>query len=382
MPGLYLHIPFCEHKCIYCDFYSLAPTEERMDGDAMMASFVEALRTEIHLRSATADGTDMVWDTVFFGGGTPSLMRSEQMEAILGDLRRSYAIDPAAEITMEANPGTVSQERLAAFRKAGVNRISFGVQSFHEDELRFLTRIHSAEQAEASIRAARRAGFDDLNIDLIFSLPGQTLDRWKSTLDRTLALEPTHVSCYSLIIEPNTPLLRMVESKQVSLLDPALDAELYEYTMERLRSEGFGQYEVSNFARPGRRSRHNDNYWNHGPYVGFGPSAHSFGSPVRSWNIANLSTYLSRLSQGQLPTAGEERLSREQLMTEAIFLGLRSDGIDLDRFEREFGRTLLHERRTLIDDLVGEQLAIVEPPILRLTSKGYVVCDEVCAKLG
>jgi oxygen-independent coproporphyrinogen-3 oxidase len=381
MPGLYLHIPFCEHKCIYCDFYSLAPTEERMDGDAMMASFTDALRTEIRLRAASV-GPEARWDTVFFGGGTPSLMGAEQMASILGDLRNHYRINDDAEITMEANPGTVSEERLAAFRRTGINRISFGVQSFHEDELRFLTRIHSAEQAEGSVRAARRVGFDDLNIDLMFSLPGQTLERWSQTLDRALALEPTHISCYSLIVEPNTPLLRMVETKLVAVLDPGADAELYEFTMDRLRSEGFEQYEISNFARPGRRSRHNDNYWNHGPYLGFGPSAHSFRSPVRSWNIANLSTYLSRLTRGELPTAGEEQLGREQLMTEAIFLGLRSDGIDLDRFEREFGRRLLDERRPLVDALVAEGLATVRPPVLRLTSKGYVVCDEVCAKLG
>ncbi len=381
MPGLYLHIPFCEHKCIYCDFYSLAPTEERMDGDAMMASFVEALRREIVLRSGSGTSA-LVWDTIFFGGGTPSLMRPEQLAAILSDLRHSYRIDPAAEVTMEANPGTVSEERLEAFRRSGVNRISFGVQSFHEDELRFLTRIHSADAAEASIRAARRAGFEDLNIDLMFSLPGQTLERWTSTLDRALSLEPTHLSCYSLIVEPNTPLLRMVESKQVALLDPSTDASLYEYTMDRLHREGFEQYEISNFARPGRRSKHNDNYWNHGPYIGFGPSAHSFQSPVRTWNIANLSTYLSRLSLGQLPTAGEERLGQEQLMTESVFLGLRSDGLDLERFEREYGRRLLEERRSLIDDLVEGNLATIQDSMLRLTPKGYVVCDEVCAKLG
>jgi oxygen-independent coproporphyrinogen-3 oxidase len=381
MAGLYLHIPFCEHKCIYCDFYSLAPTEERMDGDAMMSSFVEALRTEIRLRAgSTEPGT--TWDTVFFGGGTPSLMRAEQMAAILGDLRSSYSIDASAEITMEANPGTVTEERLAVFRQAGINRISFGVQSFHEDELRFLTRIHSPEQAEESIRAARRVGFEDLNIDLMFSLPGQTLERWTVTLERALALEPTHLSCYSLIVEPNTPLLRMVESKQVALLDPAADAELYEYTMMRMRSEGYEQYEISNFARPGRRSRHNDNYWNHGPYLGFGPSAHSFRSPVRSWNIANVSTYLARLSEGQAPTSGEERLGREQLMTEAVFLGLRSDGIDLERFERDFGRRLTDEHRPFVDDLLSEGLATLERGVLRLTAKGYVVCDEVCAKLG
>jgi oxygen-independent coproporphyrinogen-3 oxidase len=381
MPGLYLHIPFCEHKCVYCDFYSLAPTEERMDGDRMMSAFVGSLLVEIDLRTASAP-TGLVWDTVFFGGGTPSLMSAAQMRSILAALRERYAIAPDAEITMEANPGTVSEERLAAFRNAGVNRISFGVQSFHDDELRFLTRIHTAAAAEESVRAAHRAGFEDLSIDLIFALPGQTIQRWQETVERALALEPTHLSCYSLIVEPNTPLLRMVESRQVTLIDPETDAALYEYTIDRLERAGFEQYEVSNFAQPGRRSRHNDNYWNHGPYLGFGPSAHSFLPPHRSWNIANLSTYQARLSEGRLPTTGTEELGADQLMTEAIFLGLRSDGLNIDQFDRRFGRRFLEDHQRSVDSLIQGGLARVEGPVLRLTKKGYLVCDEICAGLS
>ncbi|MEK6651179.1 MAG: radical SAM family heme chaperone HemW [Bacteroidota bacterium] len=381
MPGLYLHIPFCEHKCVYCDFYSLAPTEERMDGEKMMSVFVNALLQEVSLRSAAVPA-DWIWDTIFLGGGTPSLMTAGQMDSILSALHSHYRISADAEITMEANPGTVSEERLAAFRSAGVNRISFGVQSFHEDELRFLTRIHSADAAEASVRAARRAGFDDLNIDLIFALPGHTLERWKTTLERALALAPTHLSCYSLIVEPNTPLLRMVETRQVTLLDPETDAVLYEYTLDRLERAGFEQYEVSNFALPGRRSRHNDNYWNHGPYLGFGPSAHSFIPPMRSWNIANLSTYHARIAEGRLPTTGSEELRPEQMVTEAIFLGLRSDGLDTARFDLQFGRRFLVEHEQSVESLVKDGLARLDGTVLRLTKKGYLVCDEICATFG
>lgn len=349
-----------------------------MDGDRMMSSFVGSLLLEIDQRSASAP-QDQAWDTIFFGGGTPSLMTAPQMRSIMSALRERFPIVPDAEITMEANPGTVTEERLAAFRNAGVNRISFGVQSFHDDELKFLTRIHSAAAAEESVRAARRAGFEDLNIDLIFALPGHTQERWAESLERALALQPTHLSCYSLIVEPNTPLKRMVESKQVSVIDPETDATLYEYTIDRLERAGFEQYEVSNFSLPGRRSRHNDNYWNHGPYLGFGPSAHSFLPPHRSWNIANLSTYQARIAEGRLPTDGTEELKKNQLMTEAVFLGLRSDGLNTKSFDEHFDQRFMEQHRSVVEGMVRDGLARIDGPVLRLTKKGYLVCDEICA---
>jgi oxygen-independent coproporphyrinogen-3 oxidase len=225
-----------------------------------------------------------------------------------------------------------------------------------------------------------------VSIDLIFSLPSQTQDRWISNLDQAMELNPTHISCYSLIVEANTPLFRMVESKQVSLLNPETDAELYELTISYLTGHGYQQYEVSNFARPGFKSRHNKSYWEHTDYLGFGPSAHSFTSqgrhadgPERSWNIANLSAYCSKLEMGQLPVVGMEHLTVDQLLHEEIFLGLRSEGIDLGRFRTRFGKDLITEHELEVRDLLKSSLAVVEDGKLRLTAKGYPLCDEICA---
>ncbi len=377
MASLYLHIPFCEHKCIYCDFYSIAPHEGGGDQNALIGRFLGALRREIDLRG-TAPFTGADYTTVYFGGGTPSLLPPEAVGEILGRLREKYRIRPDAEITLEVNPGTVDGESLAGYRRAGINRVSIGIQSFHEDDLSFLTRIHTAEQAKACVRLAREAGIGNVSLDLIFALPGQTPERWRGNLEEAMALAPSHISCYSLIVEPDTPLFRMVQAKQVQPVDAERDAELYEFTIDFLARHGYAQYEVSNFALPGFESQHNSRYWDHTDYLGFGPSAHSFWSDRRWWNIANLQTYVDRLGRGEPPTAGEESLNRDQLMEESIFLGLRSSGIDLERFRRRFERDLQRDFAGVIDRLVADGLATVDRAQLRLTRKGYLVCDEIC----
>ncbi|MBI4417849.1 MAG: radical SAM family heme chaperone HemW [Ignavibacteriales bacterium] len=378
--SLYLHIPFCEHKCIYCDFYSLAP---RGDGEgkeqALIRKFLVALESEILLR--TADGRfRTTCDTVFFGGGTPSLLEPSNIATILDLLRAGFSVTEDAEITLETNPGTVDRQKLAAFRKAGVNRVSVGIQSFHEDDLRFLTRIHSAEQAKECVRNAFEAGFSNVSLDLMFALPGQTMDRWKENLEQAVALQPTHLSCYSLIVEPGTPLQRMVESKQVAPLPPELDAELYAMTIEVLAVHGFEQYEVSNFCKRGFQSRHNVKYWSRGNYLGFGPSAHSHWDGLRWWNIANLPTYLQRLSAGAFPVAGEELLTLEQRKDEEVYLGLRSTGLDLKRFSESHGVDLRNRFWDVIDRLVRAKLATADDHVLKLTPQGYAVCDEICCE--
>lgn len=371
MASLYLHIPFCEHKCIYCDFYSI----ESLDP---MDAFVAALKKEItmYARHATEP-----FDTVFFGGGTPSLLPASTVGEILDLLGSTYGIAPGAELTLEANPGTVDQAKLTELRAAGINRLSFGVQSFHEDDLKFLTRIHSADQARESVRMARSAGFDNVSVDLIFSLPGQTMERWDANLRSAVALAPEHISCYSLIVEKGTPLARMVESRQVSTLPVETDARLYEHTMAALAAAGYEQYEISNFARPGLHSRHNSNYWNHANYLGFGPSAHSFWNGRRWWNIANLRTYLERVGAGEAPLAGEETLSGGQLLDEEVMLGLRSTGIDLAGIDARYGVRLLEENSGEIERLIADGFAAVEGRRMRLTPKGYLICDEISGSL-
>ena len=400
MSSLYLHIPFCEHKCIYCDFYSVAPngnkekssarlrraqssrSVERSDEpfDSLVDRFLVALRTEIELRHA--DGRyDAEYSTIFFGGGTPSLLPPSNVGEILDLLHAKFRVRSDAEITLETNPGTVTLKTLRELRKVGVNRISMGIQSFHDDDLKFLSRIHTAEQAKSCVRDAFRAGFENVSFDLIFSLPSQSLERWESNLQQAVALEPSHISCYSLIVEPDTPLYKMVESKQISPLPENVDAKMYETTIAFLRTHGYEQYEVSNFARPGFKSRHNLSYWNHDQYLGFGPSAHSFWDGRRFWNIANIVNYTEFLNRGQLPEAGGEELTEEQLLEEEIFLGLRSEGIDLKKFRRLYRKDLLESASTRVRDFLQDDLLVLDRERLRLTSKGYLLCDEIASTL-
>jgi oxygen-independent coproporphyrinogen III oxidase len=378
MASLYVHIPFCEKKCLYCDFYSIetrAPLEE----------FLAGLVAEIELYAPIGEGT--LFDTLFFGGGTPSLLTPAQLERVLSRLRSSFALAGDAEITLEANPGTIDPEKLSACRSLGVNRLSIGVQSLDDQELKFLSRIHDSKEAVDSVLLARQAGFDNISIDLIYSLPGQTPGQWLHTLERSLALEPQHVSAYSLIVEDNTGLSRMVKAKLVSPNPVEAEAALFELTMHVMDKSGFEHYEVSNYAKPGFRSRHNYSYWSHENYLGFGPSAHSFwctgdGRSGQRWaNIAHVSTYFQRLMSRELPVAFREEVGVRDLVNERIFLGLRADGVDLGRLQTDFGVLLRTEQQKIIEELVREELAVLRGGRLCLTARGFLLCDEIAGKL-
>ncbi|MEX2116058.1 MAG: radical SAM family heme chaperone HemW [Bacteroidota bacterium] len=378
--SLYLHIPFCEHKCIYCDFYSVAPNGGgSADYRALIDRFLSALEKEIAFRGSDPQ-FQASYETVFLGGGTPSLLEASNIERILGLLADRFSLVDGAEITLETNPGTVDRAKLEAFRKAGVNRLSVGIQSFHEDDLRFLTRIHSADQAMDCIRNAYAAGFENVSLDLIFALPGQTMDRWRVNLETAMKLQPTHISCYSLIVEENTPLHRMVAAKQVTPLAQERDAELYEFTIGFLESHGYEQYEVSNFCKPGFHSRHNSRYWDHGNYLGFGPSAHSFWNGTRWWNLSNVTKYAQLMEQGTIPVGGKEILTGDQRKDEEVFLGLRSSGIDLGGFKERHGSDLEQDFREVIHRLLDTRLATSDGKTLRLTARGYALCDEICTE--
>ncbi len=374
MPGLYLHIPFCETKCIYCDFYSIESFQH-------YDIFLDNLHAEIALRAdATDSGTE--FHSVFFGGGTPSLLTDVQLGGILDSVRQRFILTADAEITMECNPGTVDVEKLRGYRAAGVNRLSFGVQSFHEDDLQFLSRIHSVEEAEQAIRNAHVAGFDNVNLDLMFSLPGQTPERWMHNLERARTLGTTHLSCYSLTVEQGTPLATMVRNKMVSMPPDESDAELFETTMDTLGEWGFRQYEVSNYALPGYECRHNLTYWRHDDYLGFGPSAHSTWDGRRWWNLSSLTAYNEALSLGKLPEAGGELLTPELRRAEYLYLRLRSEGIDLLEYTRLFDRDLYTDNSGFIGRCLDAGLLELSDARLRLTRKGMLVCDEMCAELG
>jgi oxygen-independent coproporphyrinogen-3 oxidase len=377
MTSLYVHIPFCEKKCMYCDFYSI-------ENRSMVPRFISAVLREIGSARQCAEDPA---GTLFFGGGTPSLLHPDELSAIMSAIRSVFRLDDSAEITMEMNPGTVTQERFATYRSLGINRVSLGVQSFDDGELRFLERIHTADDAERAVTLARTAGFDNISVDLIYSIPGQTLESWTRTLMRAMNLHPDHISAYSLIIEENTPLARRVQAGEVTPNGPDVEAEMYEFTMAWMADHGFEHYEVSNYARPGFQSRHNASFWNHANYLGFGPSAHSFwrarGSGVgeRWWNVANITDYCKTLEGGGLPHAGRESVGPRELANEQIFLGLRSGGLDPMVLERESGQGDSNERLTVLKSLLSAGLVRKEAEKYRLTPAGYLLCDEIAARL-
>jgi oxygen-independent coproporphyrinogen-3 oxidase len=331
MSGIYIHIPFCERKCIYCDFYSV----ENLN---LIDRFTESLLKEIEIFSIEADFfNDSIFDTIYFGGGTPSLLEPAQIEKILNKLSQSFKISSNPEITLETNPGTVDKRKLLEFKNLGVNRISFGVQSFFDDDLKFLGRIHTGEDAFKCVNDSFEVGFENVSIDLIFGLPGQTVEKWLENLKFAVSLNVPHISAYNLIVERGTPLHELFSLGKVEIPEDEIQAQLYERTIDFLENAGYVHYEVSNYAFEGFESRHNLKYWQYENYIGFGPSAHSFWINKRWWNFANLNKYINALDLGKIPVANFEILDEEKMIEEFIYLGLRSKGINVARFKGKFG---------------------------------------------
>jgi len=378
MASLYLHIPYCEKKCIYCDFYSI----ENMNS---MEQFLAALEKEIRMYAERFSGRDTI-DTVFFGGGTPSLLPPSTMERILTALHSNYRINSDAEITVETNPGTVDIEKLRGYRSLGVNRLSLGIQSFHPGELAFLSRIHTSEEAVQCVENAYSAGFENISVDLIFSLPNQTLERWQENLRRAIALQPKHISAYSLIVEEHTPLFVMVQNKMVSPLPENLDAEIYESTIGMMTDHGYHQYEISNYAKPGYECRHNRNYWNHTNYLSFGPSAHSFwkDNPTRGsrwWNVRSIAEYCQSISKDEFPVSGSEVVDKEKMFSEAIFLGLRTGELNVATLQQLYGIDMLTTHGEKLKNFSDDDLLRINDRNITLTRKGFLMCDAIAESL-
>ncbi|NCQ19431.1 MAG: radical SAM family heme chaperone HemW, partial [Ignavibacteria bacterium] len=296
--SLYIHIPFCDHKCIYCDFYSIITH----DG---IQIYLDALKKEIEY-FARNYSAGRKFTTIFFGGGTPSLLAPHEIEEIIFQLKNNFTVSKDAEITLETNPGTVDKEKLKDFLKAGINRISIGIQTFDDEELKFLTRIHNKQTAIETVWLAKEVGFKNISLDLIFNLPKQTKEKWMLNLQTAIALPITHLSAYSLILERGTILNKLVLDKKVVLQDEDYDAELHEMTIEFLNRNNFVQYEVSNFALKGFECRHNLAYWQYKNYLGFGTSAHSFVNGKRWWNYSPLKFYVDSVTQKENAVIGEE----------------------------------------------------------------------------
>ena len=375
--ALYIHIPFCEKRCVYCDFYTVAGVSSRIP------DYVAALKKEIGLRAAEPFWQRQRFATVFFGGGTPSLLSPQQIAEILDTVFGAFQFEQHPEITIEANPGTLTSEQLARYRSTGVNRLSLGVQSLHADELERLDRIHSPQQAIDAVMMARHAGFKNINTDFIFALPQQTIPRWQASLEQAFELQPTHISAYNLTIEHGTPLDVKIRKGEMEPLSEEEERAFYQFTIDFLESHGYRQYEISNFAKPGFEAKHNIKYWDGSVYLGLGASAHSFDGKRRFWNVANLRKYLEALTAARLPEDSAEQLSKSQQMFETAFLGLRQrHGVDLAAFAKKFRQSFDATFNGLVPELEKGGLLIRRDERLQLTPEGLFLCDEICAKLG
>ncbi|HEY0783183.1 MAG TPA: radical SAM family heme chaperone HemW [Thermoanaerobaculia bacterium] len=367
--GLYLHIPFCSAICPYCDFaVTLGGAERR-------ARFVSHLVTEVEMWR----GVPLAFDTVYFGGGTPSALAPREIETILDAVRGSLDVAADAWLFLEANPEDVTVESVAAWRGLGVRTLSLGVQSFDARALQFLGRRHSAETARRSVLLAREAGFHTVSLDLIYGLLGETPEAFRRSLDAAISLAPDHLSCYQLTIHDGTLFgVRAARGELAELPEPE-QADLFAFTHAYLADHGYPAYEISNFARGAdHRSRHNRKYWDHTPYLGLGPSAHSLIAARRFWNERRLAAYEKRVAGGEKPIADGEDLSRVQLALEALMLGLRTtDGVDLGRFRERYGVDLLAGNGSLVERLVREGFVALSGSALAPTRRGLAVADAL-----
>jgi oxygen-independent coproporphyrinogen-3 oxidase len=374
--GIYIHIPFCRRKCHYCDFYSISDLSQQH-------RFIEALLEEMELAASSSYCLGLEFDSLYMGGGTPSVLTRDAIVRVVTSAYRHFRIALDSEVTIEVNPGTVSMDDLRYYHDIGINRINIGIQSFQENNLAFLGRIHSAVVAEKTLAEARKIGFNNIGIDLIYGLPEQSEKDWSQDLERAVAYHPEHLSCYTLTYDKGTAITADMQRGKFVPAKPEQVAQLYLFTVGALRHHGYEQYETSNFARSiSFRSRHNYKYWNFTPYLGLGPSAHSFFLPERVWNKSDLKSYLVDLENGCRPVGGQETLTREQLMIETVYLGLRlSDGIDLAKFERCFSEKFqVLFKKPLAVSLQDGLLEITEGRC-RLKPRGMLLIDSIASSL-
>lgn len=366
----YIHIPFCEHLCHYCDFNKVFLKGQPVD------EYLQALEREMEL--TLQDRPSSPFGSIFVGGGTPTALDARQLEMLCTSIRKHMPLEEGAEFTFEANPGDLSEDKLKALYDAGVNRLSFGVQTFNEELLKRIGRTHRAKDVFSSIELAKKTGFSSISVDLIYSLPGQTIAEFKETLDTAFTLDIQHYSGYSLIIEPKTVFYNLM--RKGKLPSPGEDAEaaMYELLMERMDLEGFKQYEISNFALPGFESRHNLTYWNNEEYYGFGAGAHGYTGGSRNANYGPLKKYMEPLSENKLPVMESHIVTKAEKMEEEMFLGLRkTEGVEVSRFMEKFEEDPLLLFRSELERLQTLELIEAGGKSIRLTRKGRLLGNEV-----
>lgn len=374
MAGIYLHIPFCKQACHYCNFHF--STSLHYKTDLVNAMLQE---TKLAARQFPFPPGETV-HTIYFGGGTPSLLTISELTDLLNAVRGHFNVHPDAEITLEVNPDDISEDRLTGWRNAGINRLSIGVQSFFEEELRWMNRAHSAQQALEQVAHARKY-FDNITIDLIYGGPGLSDEQWKQNLEQAKALNIPHLSCYALTVEPQTPLNKMIRTGKVPDVDPDKQSRHFLYLMQWARENGYEHYEISNFARPGYRSRHNSAYWQGKPYIGLGPSAHSFDGSSRWWNIANNQAYIRSLNAGIIPFE-KETLTPVQQLNEKIMISLRTaEGLDIDDLPAPENTDVRGQLLSASRRHIETGHLVMDERWLRLTDEGRLLADGIAADL-
>lgn len=373
--GIYIHVPFCPYHCIYCDFDVVVYPERRM------APYIDALLKEISFVQQRYD-PGLPVDTVYFGGGTPGLLPVDQLARVLDCLHEHVTVQPNPEITVESNPELITPERAGQFRNIGINRVSIGVQSFIDAELRLLGRGHTAEDVWTSFAVLRDAGFHNLNLDLIGGLPGQTMSQWQYNLDQAFALRPEHLSMYLLEVHEGTTLARLIKHGRRPPPDDELSVEMYYALYDRAEAEGYEHYELSNYCLPGYRSRHNLKYWSDIPYLGFGCSAASYDGHERRVNIRTPGHYVEQINTTGQATVTRTPMAPKTQQQEALFLGLRRiQGINLNEFQARYGVDVWAEYADELQPLLDAELITRNNDCLRLTRKGWVLSNQVFAAL-
>ena len=371
MAGIYIHIPFCKQACHYCDFHFSTQLKKK-------EPLLYALHQELELRRDTLPDTPV--ETLYFGGGTPSLLSPEEISGLIKTARKHYTFIDHPEITLEVNPDDVTSENVKVWREVSVNRLSLGIQSFYDDDLKFMNRAHTAREAKRSLELVR-SNFDNVSIDLIYGFPQLSMDKWVRNLETALSFEIPHVSAYALTVEPRTALHSFIRKGKVPGLDEKLTESHFELLTTRLEEAGFVHYEISNFGKPGYFSRNNTAYWTGQPYLGIGPSAHSFTGMVRSWNVANNSTYIKALAAGQLPLTIEE-LSHKDRYNEVVMTGLRTIwGVSASDIASQFGESYKKYFLARISPYLKSEKLILEGEIVTTSKSGKFLVDGIAADL-
>ena len=372
MAGIYIHIPFCKRRCIYCDFFSTTQSEKK-------PTYIHALCQELEMRKNYLGGEEI--ETIYLGGGTPSQLTEEELNEIFTSLYNIYKVKEDAEITLEANPDDLTPEYVSMLRRLPINRISMGIQTFQEETLKLLHRRHTARQAIEAFQRCREAGFRNISIDLMYGLPGETLDTWKQDLQQAINLHPEHISAYHLIYEEGTELWKLKEQHQVEEADEDLSVTLFSTLINELTNAGYQHYEISNFCLPGLHSRHNSSYWTGKKYLGCGPSAHSFNGISRQWNVASLSKYIEGIISGK-PDFEIEDLNLYTRYNDFVITSIRTCwGMSLSRLRTEYGEELYNYCFRTAKPHIDEGVLEIREGVLKLTQRGIFISDGIMSDL-